>query len=110
MESTWQERTLMRIFIGESDRHGRLPLHEVLVETLRREGVSGATVLRGIAGFGASAVFHSDKLLDISHDLPIIIEVVESRETIDRLVPLIDAMLKGGRVTMETIMVREYPA
>jgi len=110
MEPDWQEKTLMRIFIGESDRHGRLPLHEALVETLRREGAAGATVLRGIAGFGASHVYHGDKLLDLSHDLPIIIEVVEKRETIDRLIPLIDAMMKGGRVTLETIMVREYPA
>jgi len=108
MNSEWQEKTLMRIFIGESDRHGRLPLYEALVETLRREGAAGATVLRGIAGFGASSVLHSDKLLDISHDLPLVIEVVESRETIDRLLPLIDAMMTGGRVTLEKIMVREY--
>lgn len=109
MEQAWQEKTLMRIFIGESDRHGRLSLHEALLETLRREGASGATVLRGIAGFGASSVLHSDRLLDISHDLPIVIEVVESRETIDRLIPIIDAMMTGGRVTLETIIVREYP-
>lgn len=110
MEPTWQEKTLMRIFIGEGDRHGRLALHGALVETLRTEGASGATVLRGIAGFGASSVLHSDRLLDISHDLPVVIEVVESRETIDRLLPLIDPMMKGGRVTLETVMVREYPA
>jgi len=108
MKPEWQEKTLMRIFIGESDRHGRLPLYEALVETLRREGAAGATVLRGIAGFGASSVLHSDKLLDISHDLPLVIEVVESRETVDRLIPLIDAMMTGGRVTLEKIMVREY--
>jgi len=78
------------------------------VETIRREGAAGATVLRGIAGFGASSVLHSDKLLDISHDLPLVIEVVESRETIDRLLPLIDAMMTGGRMTLEKIMVREY--
>lgn len=110
MNPTWEEKTLMRIFIGESDRHGRLPLYEALVETLRREGAAGATVLRGIAGFGASSVYHADRLLDISHDLPIIIEVVESREKIDSLMPAIDAMMKGGRVTLERIMVRDYPA
>jgi len=108
MNPEWEEKTLMRIFIGESDRHGRLPLYEALVETIRREGAAGATVLRGIAGFGASSVLHSDKLLDISHDLPLVIEVVESRETIDRLLPLIDAMMTGGRVTLEKIMAREY--
>ena len=80
MEAIFEEKVLMRIFIGESDRHGRLPLYEALVETLRREGVAGATVLRGIAGFGVSHVYHTDKLLDLSHDLPLIIEVVESRK------------------------------
>jgi len=110
MNRNFEEKTLMRIFIGEGDRHGRLPLYEALVETLRREGVAGATVLRGIAGFGAGRVCHSDKLLDISHDLPIVVEVVEDREIIDRIMPAIDAMMTGGRVTLETILVKEYPA
>lgn len=109
MESMFEEKILMRIFIGESDRHGRLPLYEALMETLRREGVAGATVLRGIAGFGASHVYHADKLLDLSHDLPIIIEVVDSRENLDRLLPLVEGMMTGGRITLEKIIVREIP-
>ncbi len=106
MSPIWEEQYLLRIFVGEGDRHGRLPLYEALVELLRREGVAGATVLRGIAGFGASHVCHSDKLLDISHDLPIVVEVVESREKIDGIMPLLDSMLKGGRMTLETVSVR----
>jgi len=109
MEPVYEDKILMRIFIGESDRHGRLPLYEALVEMFRREGAAGTTVLRGIAGFGASSVYHTDKLLDISHDLPLIIEVVESREKIDALMPKIDAMMKGGRLTLENITVRDYP-
>jgi uncharacterized protein len=74
------ERTLMRIHIGESDKwHGR-PLHEVIVGLLRKEGFSGATVLRGVASFGGSSVYHTDKLLRLSQDLPIIVEAIETQE------------------------------
>ncbi len=107
MEPVWTEKTLMRIFIGESDRHGRLPLFEALLEALRREGIAGATVLRGIAGFGESHVCHTDRLLDISHDLPIVVEVVESREKLEDVMPLIESMMSGGRITLETILVRD---
>jgi PII-like signaling protein len=109
MENTFEEKVLMRIFIGEGDRHGRLPLYESLMEAFRREGVAGATVLRGIAGFGGSHIYHTDKLLDISHDLPIVIEVVESREKLDALLPLVEAMMSGGRITLEKIIVRDIP-
>src|SRR4030088_1029202 len=77
------ERTLMRIHIGESDKwHGK-PLHEAIVEVLRKEGFSGATVLRGVGGYGGSSVYHTDKLLRLSQDLPIIVEVIESTERIE---------------------------
>lgn len=105
----FEEKVLLRIFIGESDRHGHLPLYEALMETLRREGVAGATVLRGIAGFGGSHVYHTDKLLDLSHDLPIVIEVVESREKLDTILPLVEGMMNGGRITLEKITVRDVP-
>lgn len=107
MEAAFTEKILMRIFIGEKDRHGRVPLYEALVEMLRQEGVAGATVIRGIAGFGASSVYHTDKLLDLSHDLPIIIEVVEGRERLESLLPMIESMMSGGRITIEKIYVRD---
>src|SRR5450432_2424950 len=81
------ERMLMRIHIGESDRwHGKL-LYEAIVEELRKENFSGATVLRGVAGFGSSSVYHTDKLLRLSQDLPIIVEVIETQERIEQVLP-----------------------
>ena len=74
------ERTLMRIHIGESDKWHSKPLHEAIVEMLRKDGFSGATVLRGVGGYGGSSIYHTDKLLRLSQDLPIILEVIESIE------------------------------
>lgn len=108
METFIGEKVLLRVYIGESDRHGRLPLYEALVELFRKEGLAGATVLRGVAGFGASSVFHSDKLLELSRDLPLVIEAVDSREKIEALMPLLDTMMDGGMVTMETVQVAIY--
>ena len=102
------EQVLMRIFIGESDKHGHIPLYEVLVELLRREGFAGATVLRGIAGFGARSVYHTDKLLELSRDLPIVVEVVDTRERIDAVMARIDAMMQGGMITLEKATVIRY--
>jgi len=102
------EKVLMRIFLGESDRIGHRPVHETLVELFKKEGFAGATVLRGVAGFGAQSVFHTDKLLRLSTDLPIIIEVVESREKIDALMPRIDELMQGGMITLEKATVIRY--
>ncbi|HEY4743559.1 MAG TPA: DUF190 domain-containing protein [Desulfuromonadaceae bacterium] len=102
------EQVLMRIFIGESDRHGHRPLHEALVELLRKEGFAGATVLRGVSGFGAHSVYHTQKLLDLSADLPLVIEAVDSQERIDSVMPAIDAMMGGGMITMEKATVIRY--
>lgn len=102
------EQVLMRIFIGESDRHGRTPLHEALVELFRREGFAGATVLRGVAGFGARSVYHTDKLLRLSADLPIVVEVVDSQERFNAIMPKIDAMMNGGMITLEKATVIHY--
>jgi PII-like signaling protein len=102
------ENVLMRIFIGESDRHGHRPLYEALVELLRKEGLAGATVLRGVCGFGAHSVFHSQKLLDLSADLPMIVEVVDSQERIDAVMPRIDEMMGGGMITLEKVSVIRY--
>ena len=102
------ENVLMRIFIGESDRHGHKPLYEALVELLRKEGFAGATVLRGICGFGAHSVYHTQKLLDLSGDLPLIVEVVDSQERIDAIMPAIDEMMGGGMITLEKATVIRY--
>jgi PII-like signaling protein len=102
------ERTLMRIHIGESDRlHGK-PLYEAIVELLRREKFSGATVLRGVAGYGGSSVYHTDKVLRLSQDLPIVIEVVEFTERIEQILPQLDGMIGGGLVTLEKVRVILY--
>ncbi len=102
------EKVLMRIFLGESDKVGHRPLYEVLVEMFRLEGFAGATVLRGVAGFGAHSVFHTDKILRLSHDLPIIVEVVETQEKIDALMPRIDELKTGGMITLEKATVIRY--
>jgi PII-like signaling protein len=102
------EKVLMRIFLGESDQVGHRPLYEVLVELFKKEGFAGATVLRGVAGFGAHSVFHTDKLLRLSSDLPIVIEVVESQEKIDAVMPRIDEVMTGGMITLEKATVIRY--
>jgi PII-like signaling protein len=104
------ERTLMRIHIGESDKwHGK-PLHEAIVEILRKEGFSGATVLRGVAGYGGSSIYHTDKLLRLSQDLPLIVEVVEHADRIEKILPRLDEMLDGGLITLEKVRVILYRA
>jgi uncharacterized protein len=104
------ERTLMRIHSGESDKwHGKA-LHQAIVEMLRKEGFAGATVLRGVAGFGGSSILHTDKLLQMSQDLPIVIEVIESNEKIEKILPRIDEMLGGGIVTLEKVRVLVHRA
>jgi uncharacterized protein len=104
------ERTLMRIHIGESDKwHGK-PLYEAIVEMLRKERFSGVTVLRGVAGYGGSSVYHTDKILRLSQDLPIILEVVETTERIESLLPRLDEMVEGGLITLEKVRVILYRA
>ena len=104
------ERTLMRIHIGESDKwHGK-PLYEAIVEMLRKEGFSGVTVLRGVAGYGGSSVYHTDKILRLSQDLPIILEIVEATERIEQILPRLDAMVEGGLITLEKVRVILYRA
>jgi hypothetical protein len=99
------EGTLLRIFIGESDTwHGK-PLYEVIVEHVRREGIAGATVLRGIEGFGADSRLHTSRILRLSEDLPVVIEVVDTAENIDRVLPALDEMVGEGMVTTERVHV-----
>jgi len=102
------ERTLMRIHIGESDRwHGK-PLYDAIVELLRAEKFSGATVLRGVGGFGSSSIYHTDKIMRLSQDLPIVIEVIENAERIEKMLPELDQMIGGGLVTLEKVRVILY--
>lgn len=102
------QRTLMRIHIGESDKwHGR-PLHEAIVALLREESFSGATVLRGVGGYGGSSVYHTDKILRLSQDLPIVVETVETAERIEAILPRLDEMIGGGLITLENVRVRLY--
>lgn len=102
------EKVLMRIHVNENDRHGHKPLYQALVDMLIEEGFAGATVLRGIAGFGVHSVYHTDRLLDLSSALPLIIEVVASQEKIDGVMPKIDEYMEGGLITLEKVNVVRY--
>ncbi|MBV6520293.1 MAG: hypothetical protein MNPFHGCM_00398 [Gemmatimonadaceae bacterium] len=107
------ERTLMRIHIGERDRHGGRPLYQAIVELLRQRQFAGATVFRGIAGFGASAKVRSDRIEVLSLDLPIVVECVETEARIATVLPELDNMIGGGLITLErtqVIMYRPGPA
>lgn len=102
------EQVLVRVYIGESDRWHHQPLHRALLERLRQEGFAGATVMHGIAGFGAHSIVHTASLLDLSTDLPVVIEVVDDAAHADRLVEILDEMMDGGMVTMEKVRVLRY--
>jgi hypothetical protein len=98
----------MRIHIGESDKWQHTPLYEALVQLFRREGFSGVTVLRGVAGYGSTSHLHTDKILRLSQDLPIVIEVVEYTERIEKILPRLDEMVGGGLITLEKVRVILY--
>jgi PII-like signaling protein len=104
------ERTLMRIHIGESDRWQGRPLYEAIVQLFRRENFSGVTVLRGVGGYGSASRYHTEKILRLSQDLPIILEVVEYAERIERILPKLDEMIGGGLITLEKVWVILYRA
>jgi hypothetical protein len=105
-----QDARLLRIFIGESDTHEGRPVYQAIVETLRREGLAGVTVLRGIEGFGKSSRLHTAHILRLSEDLPIVIECVDTAERIEAILPTLDAMIGDGLVTLERVDVRVYRA
>jgi hypothetical protein len=102
------EQVLVRIFIGESDRWERRPLHAALLELFRRRGLAGATVLRAVAGFGAHSVIHTTSIERLSADLPLVIEVVDTPEHVDAVLPEVEAMMHGGLITMEKVRVIRY--
>jgi PII-like signaling protein len=99
---------LLRIFIGESDKRDGKPLYEWLVSEAKKHGLGGATVLRGIHGFGAHSRIHSAKLIDLSVDLPLIIEIVDSLEKIEAFMPVVDEAVKEGLATLEKVQIRFY--
>jgi len=103
-----RESILLRIFIGESDRHDGKPLHEVIVLKARELHLAGATVLRGGMGFGASSRIHTSKILRLSTDLPLVIEIVDSEEKINGFLPELDRIMGSGLVTLEKVQVLHY--
>ena len=104
------EAVLLRIFLGEDDRFQHKPLYEAIVLKAREQQLAGATVLRGPMGFGQSSRLHTAKILRLSENLPVIVEIVDSKEKIDAFLPLLDPMMGSGLVTMETLRVLRYGA
>jgi uncharacterized protein len=102
------EQVLMRIFIGQRDRWGRKPLYSALLELFRAKGLAGATVIRGIAGFGPNSILHELHLFRLSQDLPIVVEVVDSQQHIDAVLGDVDRMMSGGLITLEKVRVVHY--
>ena len=105
-----EDGALLRIFLGESDRHGHQPLYEAIVLKARENGLAGATVLRGVMGFGKHSILHTTKILRLSEDLPMVIEIVDSAEKIDSFLPVLEAMIKDGLITLERVKVLHYNA
>ena len=99
---------LLRIFIGESDKHHHQPLYEAIVLKARETGLAGATVVRGVMGFGKNSVIHTAKILRLSEDLPMVIEIADSLEKIEQFLPVLDEMITDGLVTMERVKVLHY--
>jgi PII-like signaling protein len=103
-----RDAVLLRIFFGEDDKSGNLPLHEAIVLKAREMQLGGATVLRGHAGFGHSSHIHTTKILRLSQDLPVVVEIVDSQEKIDAFLPVLDTMMTSGLVTIEKVQVLQY--
>lgn len=104
------DAVLLRVFLGESDRHGHQPLYEAIVLKAREAHLAGATVLRGPMGFGKSSRLHTAKILRLSMDLPVVIEIVDSEAKIQSFLPVLDAMMGGGLITLEMVKVMDYRA
>lgn len=99
---------LLRVFVGETDKWRGKPLYEEIVRLARKEGMAGATAIKGLMGFGQNSRIHTAKILRLSEDLPIVIEIVDSQEKIDAFLPLLDGMVKEGLVTIEKATVLMY--
>jgi uncharacterized protein len=105
-----EQALLLRIFIGEDDQFGGSPLYEAIVLKVRESHLAGATVLRGPMGFGASSRLHTTKILRLSEDLPLVIEIVDSEDKINGFLPMLDGMMTSGLVTLEKVRVLQYGA
>jgi PII-like signaling protein len=105
-----KQALLLRIFIGEDDKFGASPLHEAIVLKARELHLAGATVLRGPMGFGASSRLHTTKILRLSEDLPLVIEIVDSEDKINGFLPTLDRMMTSGLITLEKVQVLQYGA
>jgi hypothetical protein len=103
-----RDAVLLRIFFGEDDKSGGLPLYEAIVLKAREMQLGGATMLRGHVGFGHSSHIHTTKILRLSQDLPIVVEIVDSQEKIDAFLPVLDGMMSSGLVTLEKVQVLQY--
>ena len=103
-----RDAVLLRIFFGEDDKFHHLPLHEAIVLEARELHVGGATVLRGHVGFGHSSRIHTTKILRLSQDLPVVVEIVDAQEKIDAFLPVLDGMMSSGLITMEKVQVLQY--
>jgi len=103
-----EEGTLLRIFIGESDTYDGKPLYEQIVLEAKKLNLAGATVIRGIMGFGAQSRIHAAKILRLSEDLPVVIEIVDAQEKVEKLLPFLDMTVKEGLITMEKVKVIKY--
>ena len=101
---------LLRIFVGERDKHGHVPLYESIVMKAREAGLAGATVLRGVMGFGRHSVMHTAKILRLSEDLPMVVEIVDTLKKIEAFLPMLVTMVKDGLVTLEQVRVIHYRA
>ncbi|HMD66372.1 MAG TPA: DUF190 domain-containing protein [Stellaceae bacterium] len=103
-----EKAALLRIFIGENDRFGHHPLYEAIVLKAREHGLAGATVLRGPMGFGHSSRLHTAKILRLSEDLPVVVEIIDNEQKITAFLPLLDEMVKGGLVSIEEVRIVRY--
>lgn len=103
-----RDAVLLRVFFGEDDKFDQMPLHEAIVNKAREMHLAGATVLRGHIGFGHSSRIHTTKILRLSQDLPVVVEVVDSQEKIDGFLPVLDRMMQSGLVTVEKVQVLQY--
>jgi PII-like signaling protein len=103
-----RDAVLLRIFLGEDDKFGQLPLYEAIVLKARELHLAGATVLRGPIGFGHSSRLHTTRILRLSQDLPLVVEIVDTQDKIDAFLPILDTMMTSGLVTQEKVQVLQY--
>ena len=108
MSDSTSEGYLLRVFLGESDKRGHVPLYEAVVLKARESGLAGATVLRGLMGYGSHSVLHTAKVLRLSEDLPMVVEIVDSLEKIEGFLPVLDDLVPEGLVTLEKVRIIRY--